>query len=176
MRGDARQVTGSARNQRWERARGRRNTRRDDKNASNPTIGSGMQQARKSLATVKGGEKPGKILVIGGENRRGRAKRRGRNAIGAAAPVRSGGNTAGRRTPGMRSMKGNGSEDPTNPRRGGRKPPTGADGPGRQRCRSDRQRSEAHEGRCSAARPQGRVTEPVRRRETSKIQPGDRQG
>jgi hypothetical protein len=56
-------------------AQGAGDTGRDERNASNPTIGSGMQQARKSLATVNGGEKPGKVLVIGGENRRDRAKR-----------------------------------------------------------------------------------------------------
>jgi len=124
-------------------------------NVSNPRIGSRMQQACESHATVKGSEKFGKFRTSGGGNRRGRAKRRGRNAGAAAAAPREGGNTLGRRTPGMRSMKGTGARAPTNPRRGGRRESTGADRPGRWRHLLVHERSEAHEGRAPATRPRG---------------------
>ena len=60
-------VSGSARRQRWRRSWGRLHVN-GRRNASNPTIGSGMQQARDSSD---------------GGNRRGREKRRGRSAIRA---------------------------------------------------------------------------------------------
>jgi hypothetical protein len=66
-----------------------------------------------------------------------------------------------------------GRKPPTNPKRGDRQPPIGADGAGRQRCPSVRTRSEAHEGRASASAAR-RERRRVNLRETSKVQPGDR--
>jgi hypothetical protein len=107
------------------------------RNAPNPTIGSGMQQARESSGTLNGvgksGETPGDrrskptrpCETVRSERESGRQP----GSEGATRTARFG-VAPGRRTPGIRSMEGNGSNDPTNPRGGGRKPPTGADGPG----------------------------------------------
>jgi hypothetical protein len=89
-------------------ARGVGATGTSDRNASNPMIGSGMQQARKSFTTLNGGEKSG-------ENPDESVEKTGavvqNDEVGTrfefAARIQSGGNTVGRRTPRMRSMKGN---------------------------------------------------------------------
>jgi len=80
-----------------------------------------MQQARKSFITVNGDEKPGENP---GESAEQTDEVVRNDEVGTrfelAARVRSGGNTAGRRTPGMRSMKGNRGRTLTNPKRGDR--------------------------------------------------------
>lgn len=80
-----------------------------------------MQQARKSFVTLNGDEKSG-------ENPDESAEKAGtvvkNDEVGTrfefAARIQNGGNTVGRRTPGMRSMKGNRVNTLTNPKRGDR--------------------------------------------------------
>jgi hypothetical protein len=126
-------------------------------NTSNPMIGSGMQQARESSVTLNGdgksGEKPGDWWrKPAGPCETVRSER---EMSGSSSPKRW--QHRGKADTGDEVDGGDRANRPTNPRGGGGKPPTGADGWGRQRCRPDRERSEAHEGRApSRSRKAGR--------------------
>ena len=82
-----------------------------ERNAANPRIGSGMQQARDSVDLMKHNAKARFGEVQGGGNRRGGAKPRGRNESDGVRPIaRIGGTQVHPRewTPESRSMEGEG--------------------------------------------------------------------
>jgi len=135
-----------------------------------------MQQARKSFITVNGDEKPGENP---GESAEQTDEVVRNDEVGTrfelAARVRSGGNTMGRRTPGMRSMKGNWGENPdeSQERRSANKP-IGADEAGTTAMSSRSREERSPRGPVFCKRPQGSELKTMVRRETSKVQPGNR--
>jgi hypothetical protein len=96
-------------------------TRSNGGNASNPTIGSGMQQARKSSGTLNGAGKPG---FSPGDRRRNPTRpcetvRSERDASGSSGPKRW--QHRGKADAGDEVDEGERANRPTNPKGGGRK-------------------------------------------------------